>query len=153
VFWTLWALREDPLLPANELTILAPASRPVHQAHGIWSAFLSFVAGLAVWRWFPGLEKRAQDVTTLRSVKWGTLAVACLMVLVPVAPRRAVWESYPIVSFDRRTALVMGTTGEELLLYAPDEAGRPRFRVPVDSPGLRRTGETRPLFAGVRPSP
>jgi hypothetical protein len=152
VFAVLWALREDPLLPVTSLTILAPASRSIHQDHGVYSALLSFVLGLAIWRLFPRLEASDTDVSTLRVMKWATLGVALLVVAVAVAPRRAIWDSFAVATFDNHTALVIGTTRDELLLWAPNEPGRPRFRVRKDAPGLRLTGETRALFGDIRPS-
>ena len=146
VFAVLWALREDPLLPFSSMAVLDPASRPIHQGHGEYSALLSFSLGIVVWRLFPYLEEGATDTATLRAMKWGTIALAIVVVAMPVAPRRAVWESFAVASFDNHTALVIGTTRDELLLYAPNEPGRPRFRVRKDAPGVRLTGETRALF-------
>ncbi len=146
VFAVLWALRENPLLPATSMSILDPASRSIHEEHGVYSALLSFSLGLVAWRLFPHLEKGTTDMSTLRTMKWGTVAVALLVVAVAVAPRRAVWDSFAVASFDNHTALVIGTTGDELLLYAPNEPGRPRFRVRKDAEGVRLTGETRALF-------
>jgi hypothetical protein len=146
VFAVLWALRENPLLPAASMSILDPASRPIHEDHGVYSALLSFSLGLVVWRLFPHLEKGTADVSTLRTMKWGTIAVALLVVAVAVAPRRAVWDSYAVASFDNHSTLVIGTTASEFLLYAPNEPDRPRFRVRKDTPGITLTGETRALF-------
>ena len=82
-------------------------------------------------------------------MKWGTIAIAFLVVAMAVAPRRAVWESFTIASFEKRPALVIGTAGEYYLLYAPDESNRPRFRVSkkdADAMNLQLTAETRALF-------
>jgi len=128
------------------MAILDPASRPIHQYHGVYSALLSFSLGLVVWRLFPHLEKGTTDMSTLRTMKWGTVSIALLVVAVAVAPRRAVWDSFAVASFDKHNALVIGTTRDELLLYAPNEPGRPRFRVRKDAEGVRLTGETRALF-------
>jgi hypothetical protein len=57
-----------------------------------------------------------------------------------------VLERYPVVEFDNRSALVIGSAGNELLIYSPNEPGRPRRRVRGDDPRLRRTAETRFLF-------
>lgn len=153
VFAVLWALRQNPLLPQTAMSILEPASRPIHEDHGVYSALLSFVLGLVAWRLFPYLEKGGTDASTLRAMRWGTVAVALLVVAMAVVPRRAVWDSFAVASFDSHTASVIGTTRDELLLYAPNEPGRPRFRVRKDAPGLKLTGETRALFAGERSSP
>ena len=136
VFAVLWALRQDPNLPFTSMTILEPASRPIHQYHGVYSAVLSFALGLVIWRLFPKLEESQTDAPTLRVMKWATLGLAVLIVAVAVAPRRAIWDSFAVATFDNHTALVIGTTREELLLYAPNEPGRPRFRIRKDAPGL-----------------
>jgi serine/threonine-protein kinase len=146
VYAVLWALRENPLLPATSMSILEPASRQIHADHGTYSALLSFSLGLVVWRLFPHLETETADASTLRVMKWGTIAVALLIVAVTVAPRRAVWDSFAVASFDNHATLVIGTTANEWLLYAPDEPDRPRFRVRKDASGIRLTGETRALF-------
>ena len=94
-------------------------------------------------------------MSTLRTMKWGT-ASSFLIVAVAVAPRRAIWDSFAVATFDNHTALVIGTTRDELLLYAPNEPGRPRFRVRKDAPGRaahrRDTGALRPslIAASVR---
>ena len=85
VFAVLWALRQDPLLPFTSMTILEPASRPIHQYHGVYSAVLSFALGLVIWRLFPKLEESQKDAPTLRVMKWATLGLAVLVVAVAVA--------------------------------------------------------------------
>jgi tRNA A-37 threonylcarbamoyl transferase component Bud32 len=152
VFAVLWALRQDPNLPFPSMTILEPASRPIHQYYGVYSAVLSFALLLVIWRLFPKLEESQIDAPTLRVMKWATLGLAVLIVAVAVAPRRTIWDSFAVATFDNHTALVIGTTRDELLLYAPNEPGRPRFRVRKDAPGLRLTGETKALFDRGRPA-
>ena len=146
VLFALWALRQDPQVPAEALSILDVGSRPIHEVHGVYSAILSFLLGVAVWRWFPKLEKRADETSPLRAMRWATLAIAVLIVALAVAPRRICWESFRVASFDNRPALVIGTTADEYLLYAPNEVKRPRFRVRRDAPDLVLTGETQALF-------
>jgi len=146
VLFALWALRQDPQVPAEALSILDVGSRPIHEVHGVYSAILSFLLGVAVWRWFPKLEKRADETSPLRAMRWATLAIAVLIVALAVAPRRICWESFTVASFDNRPALVIGTTADEYLLYAPNEVKRPRFRVRRDAPDLVLTGETQALF-------
>jgi hypothetical protein len=147
IFAGLLALRQNPQLPAAALTIFNETSRSVHISHGNYSSVLSFLLGLAVWRWFPALEKRAAaDASTVRFMKWGTVAVGFVAIALAVAPRRAVWEEFSVVLYDDRPAVVLGATSQEFLLYEPDEPGRPRVRVKRDAPGLRQTGESRTLF-------
>jgi hypothetical protein len=83
-------------------------------------------------------------------MKRSTLLVAFLVVAQEVVPRRFVWDDFTVAKYDNHAALVIGTTEEELLLYAPDEPDRPRFRVRRDASGLELTGDTRPLFASSR---
>ena len=61
-------------------------------------------------------------------------------------PRRIVWERFPIVEFDNQTGFVIGTAGDELLVYSPDQPGRPRRRIQQDSTGFRRTADNGFLF-------
>ena len=129
-----------------DLTILSSANRGMYTNHYLASAYSSMLIALIVWRWFPRLEKRARASPTIRFWKWGAIAVACAFLAWTGAPRRLVLERFPVVQFDQRPALVIGSAGSELLLYMPNEPGRPRRRVRGDDPRLQRTGETRFLF-------
>jgi tRNA A-37 threonylcarbamoyl transferase component Bud32 len=131
---------------AADVTVLGSANRGVHRTHYFVSAYSSMLLGIIVWRWFPQLEKRSSVAAAIRLWKWGAVAVAFLFLAWAVVPRRLVWERFPVVEFDNRTGLVIGSAGNELLVYTPDEPGRPSRRVRSDAPGLRRTGETRFLF-------
>ena len=133
-------------MTAADLAILGPAGNNVRVSHLLISTYLSMLLGLAVWRWFPGLEMRTTEASTVRFLKWGTAAMAFIVVAWAVMPRRILWETFPVVAFENRTLLVIGTTREWSLLYAPDEPGRPSVRVRSDAPGIRRTGENRTLF-------
>ncbi|HEU4693712.1 MAG TPA: serine/threonine-protein kinase [Vicinamibacterales bacterium] len=146
VFAALLALWRDPQVPADAISILDRSNRSVHEVHGVYSAALSFALGVAIWRWFPRLEKRAADVSLLRSMRWATLAIAMLIVALAAAPRRICWENFTVASFGSRAALVIGTTRDEYLLYASSEANRPRYRVRRDASDLQLTGETQALF-------
>jgi len=129
-----------------DLTILSSANRGMYTNHYLASAYSSMLIALIVWRWFPLLEKRTRASPTIRFWKWGAIAVACAFLAWTGAPRRLVLERFPVVQFDDRPALVIGSAGSELLLYMPNEPGRPRRRVRGDDPRLQRTGETRFLF-------
>ena len=131
---------------ASNLNILGPGSRDIHRNHYFVSAYSSMLLGLAIWRWFPALERRSNAPSAVRVWKWGAVVVSVAFLLGPTLPRRLVWERFPVVSFDNRAALVIGSAGDDLLVFFPDEAGRPRRRLPMDAPGLRRTGESRFLF-------
>ena len=110
---------------------------------------MSFALGLTVWRVFPYLENHARDLSTVRRMKWATVAIAFLTVAVPALPRRAILENFEFGLFDGRTAYVIGKSKDELLLYAPDEAARPRYRVRKDAPGLSLEPGGRKLFEGL----
>jgi tRNA A-37 threonylcarbamoyl transferase component Bud32 len=146
LFAAIIAFWEAPLATSVDLSILSPASHDFHRTHGGYSAYLSFILGLVAWQWFPRLEQRVEDASTVRLIKWATVAVALLVVATAVLPRRIVWESFEVVEFENRQAFVIGTSSEELLLYAPDAAERTHWRVRRDAPTLQRTGVTRKLF-------
>ena len=80
---------------AADLQVLAPGG--ANSQFGETSALLSFVLGFAAWKWFPPLERRAQVPATLRALRWATLGVALLMVVVTVIPRRFVWDDFEVV--------------------------------------------------------
>jgi hypothetical protein len=137
---------ELPNNPSTPVTILGPAYRSLHMAHYFLSAYAGMAFGLIAWRWFPHLERRSASSSAVRLWKWGAVAIAFAFLAWAVVPRRLVWERYPVVEFGDRSGLVIGSAGSELLVYAPDEPGRPRLTLRSDTPGLRRTGETRLLF-------
>jgi len=132
-----------------DLTILSSMNRSVHTNHYLVSAYSRMVIALIVWRWFPAMERRTPASSAIRLWKFGALAVAFAFVATAAAPRRLVLERFPIVEFDGRPGLVIGSAGNELLLYAPNEPGRPRRRVRSDATSLQRTGETSFLFDPV----
>jgi len=145
LFVALDAVRAPPPTPID-LSILSPASHAIHRAHGAYSAYLSFALGFAVVRWFPRLERSARDPSAVRLLKWATVVVAFAAIAAAALPRRVVWESFDVVVFENRPALVIGTSAEEVLLYAPGTAERSYLRVRADAPALQRTGQTRKLF-------
>jgi serine/threonine-protein kinase len=141
----IWDLAGDIGTP-TDLTILASASRSIHRNHYFVSAYSVMLLALIVWRWFPHLEKRCGKSSTIWGWKLAALAVGFAFLAAATLPRRLVWERYPVVEFDNRSAVVIGTAPNELLVFTPDEPGRPRRRVRSDSPDLQRTGEARFLF-------
>lgn len=149
LFTTLYALQEEPQNPSLNVSTLGP-TRDVRSWHMMLSAYLSMLLGLAVWKWFPRLEGRATDPSTVRLLKWGTLAVAFIVVVWDVMPRRILWEQYPRAQFGNRSGFVIASTGEdprdEVLLYFPDEPGRPSERKQRGTDGLTYPGGSRYLF-------
>jgi tRNA A-37 threonylcarbamoyl transferase component Bud32 len=145
LFDALGALFDGSILPV-QLSVLSTAARPLHRAHANYSAFISFLLGLAALRWFPRMEKQAQDASRVRFLKWATLAVAFLVVALEVFPRRVIWERFEVVSFENRPAFVIGSSTDELFLYARRENETMRGRVRKNAATLQRTGKTALIF-------
>jgi hypothetical protein len=99
--------------------------------------------GFTVWRWFPRLEQRCDEPAAVRRMKWATISLAVLVVASAVAPRRFAWDRFEVVLLDNHPSFVIGTKGDELLLYPTDKADTLRQRVRQDSPRLTRPGTTR----------
>jgi hypothetical protein len=144
----LW-LAENPSTTAD-LSTLGPAGQGAFRNHYIASAAASLLLGFVALTWFPQLEKQSIRPATVRLLKWVAVAIALAFIAWAVVPRRIVWERHPVVEFDNRAGFVIGTAGNELLIYAANEPGRPRLTVRDDATGLRRTGDTRFLFGPVR---
>jgi hypothetical protein len=156
LFTTLYALQEETQNASLDLSILDPNRNGVGTWHLMISVYLSMLLGLAVWRWFPGLEGRAAEPSTVRLLKWGTVAVAFIVVTWDVMPRRILWEQHPRAQFGNRSGFVIASTGEdpndEVLLYFPDEPGRPSEKKPRVTNDLTFLGGSRSLF-GVDDAP
>jgi Protein kinase domain len=150
LFAALFALQNAPVATPVDVSILSPASGQIHFSHGQYSAYLSFILLFAAWRWFPRLERRSEDTSTIKAIKWATVAVAVLVIMMAVVPRRLVWDNFEEVVFENRPSLVIATNSEELLLFATDSPEWTRRRIRKDASNLLRTGITRRLFE--RPS-
>jgi hypothetical protein len=150
LFEALYALRDSPTDQSIDFTLLGPDHNAIRLSHMLLSIYLSMFLGLAVWRWFPGLEKRS-GVPTTRFLKWATLAVAIIVIAWDVMPRRILWETHPVVEFENQTRFVIASTGDEpdaeLLLYSPDRPNQPRARVRRNTAGLKYLNEKRWLFS------
>jgi hypothetical protein len=131
-------------MPEN-LQALAPGGS--NTTFGTASAILSFVLGFAAWRWFPALERRAAVPATIRALRWGTVGIALLVVVIAVIPRRLVWDEFEVVEYEKQRAFVLASRGEQLLLYLADSPGQPLRRVSAAGAALERTGARRKLFA------
>jgi serine/threonine protein kinase len=150
LFAALFALQAAPVATPVDVSILSPASGQTHFSHGQYSAYLSFILLFAAWRWFPRLERRSEDASTIKLMKWATVAVAVVAIILAVFPRRLIWDNFEEVVFENRPSLVIATNSEELLLFATDSPEWMRRRIRKDAPNLLRTGITRRLFE--RPS-
>jgi serine/threonine-protein kinase len=144
-FTTVLKLADDIAAPID-VSILGSTHRATHTSHHFLSAYSAMLLGLIVWRWFPHLEHRSAPSSAIRLWKWGAIAVAFAFIAWAVVPRRLVWERFPVIEFENRSGVVIGSTGNELLVFTSNESGRPRRRLGSNVEGLRRTGETRFLF-------
>ena len=144
VFEALEELRTGATAPAN-LAALAPGGANTY--HGLMSALLSFALGFAAWKWFPALERRGGAPATLRALRWATVGVALLTIVLYAIPRRYVWDDFEVVQYESGRAFVLASRGEQLLLYLADAPGNPLRRVSDSVANLKRSGETGKLFA------
>lgn len=146
VFSALQALATSAQVSAAQLSVLGPAGQPLHRAHYVYSAYLTSILGLAVWRWFPRFEQATVDVERVRLLKWATVVVIALVLATATAPRRVVWEYFEVVTFENRPAFVIASSSDELLLYYPYSDAAKHRRVRRDAPTLHRTGTQARLF-------
>jgi hypothetical protein len=146
VYWAITALMLDARPGDLDLSILGWGGRELHRVHSQVSVAISFLLGLAAWRWFPRLERRAADPARVRHLRWAALVVALLIVGEETLTRPFLWDRREVVSFGNQRASVIGASSGELLLFMPEKGARSFFRVPVDSPELRRNMDVRPIF-------
>jgi hypothetical protein len=147
--WSLFVALGDLSAAAGrpvDVSALSSGAIPLHRAHSTFSAYLSFLLILAVWKWFPRFEKRSADPSRVRFLRWATVVVAFMIVATAVAPRRFIWDTFELVLFENQRAFVIGARDDELLLYSPQSDERRRWRVPRDAAALQRTGTTARLF-------
>ena len=92
------------------------SGHPIHLNH----FYVSFYAEHATWAWPRGVGFRPSSEattasSTIRVLKWAARRRR-VHVISPgaVLPRRSLWERFPVVEFDNRTALVIGTAGDEV---------------------------------------
>jgi hypothetical protein len=146
VYYALTALALDPRPDQLDLSILGPAGRPIHRWHAVASAVLSFLLTLAIWFWFPRLEKRAAEPSLVRTLKWAAIVVTFLVIVIYTGSRPFIWDTREVVLFKNQPAFVIGSTDDELLLFKPGKGERRSERVRKDSPDLRRNVTQRALF-------
>ena len=136
LFSTLFAMQSGTAAGAGDLSLLDRSFRDLYRNYGYHSAVLSFVLLFTVWRWWPRLERRAEDISFVRGMKWAPIAISVLVLVCATAPRRFVWERFPGVLYKNQPSFVIGTNAEELLLYKPDTASATARRVRMDSPDV-----------------
>jgi hypothetical protein len=146
VYYALTALALDARPDLLDLSALGPDGRPIYRWHALLSAILSFLLALAIWFWFPRLERRASEPSLVRALKWAAIVVAFLMIVIYAGPRPFVWDAREVVLFKNQPAFVIGSSDDELLLFKPEKGERRSERVRIDSPDLRRNVTQRALF-------
>ena len=146
MFDTLWALQNGTAVNADGSPILGPWFQRAHLSYGEFSAVLSFLLILAVWRLWPALERRSDDVSVLRRMRWSTIALTIIVVIAASAPRRIAWERFDVVLYRNRPSFVIGAEGGELLLYESEAVDTVRPRVRQDAPDVIPTHERRVLL-------
>ena len=81
---------------------------------------------LAVWRWFPRLEKRTADAARYERLRWAADALSCCWSMAeetidPAVPLGSASRSW---QFKNQMAFVIGMNNEEFLLYTPAQGDR-----------------------------
>jgi len=146
LFSTLFAMQSGTPAGPRDLPLLDRSFRDLYLSYGYHSAVLSFVLLFTVWRWWPRLERRAEDVSFVRGMKWAPVAISILVLVCAMAPRRFVWERFRGVLYKNQPSFVIGTNAEELLLYQRDAASANPRRVRIDSPDVAHTDTDRWQF-------
>jgi hypothetical protein len=146
VFSVMGALMLGGPVSAADLSVLGLNGRLLHRAHSLYSAYLSLLLALAVWRWFPLFEANAADADRVRLLRWATVVVTALVIATATFQFRLVWERFEIVTFDDSPAFVIGSSNDEFLLYYPYSEASKHRRVRRDAPTLQRTGAQARLF-------
>jgi hypothetical protein len=152
ITWTYWPLFASIIAVGSatptslpDVSVIGPGFRSAFYAYSQYSAWLSFLLILAVGRWFPGLERRAEDPAPIERFKWVAAAIAIGVVALGVAPRRIAMERFEVVEYKTRPSFVIGIRGDELLLYPADRVAAGALRIHQRDPELVRTNVTRAL--------
>jgi len=134
--------------PGSHLPLLDMAFRARLQIYSEMSAVLSFCLIFAIWRWWPEFERKSDDVSAVRRAKWACIALATFVVIAAVAPRRFAMEYFEAVMYKNEPAFVIGTNGDELLLYLPKATDNLRPTVRRGDPDLVPTHRQLWLVSG-----
>ena len=132
LFGAMFALAADPSTTAD-ISILSPLRQNLHRNHTGPGGHAEHLLGLCQLVLVPTVGRRAKDPSIIQILKWGTVAVAFITLAFAAAPRRILWERFPVVTFDNRIGFVIGNVGSEALVYVPSEPGRPRVRKRADA--------------------
>jgi serine/threonine protein kinase len=131
IFDTLWTLQNGEIKTSASGSVLDPALYTTAKIYSQLAAMLTFVLLFAVWRWWPWIERRADDVAHVHRMRWISVALILTIVIAAVAPRRVYFEKFEVVLYQNQPSLVIGSKGDELLLLPiADPGGRfhPRAR-------------------------
>jgi tRNA A-37 threonylcarbamoyl transferase component Bud32 len=131
IFDTLWTLQNGDITASKAGSVLDPGLYTTALVYSQLSATLTFALLFAVWRWWPWIERRADDFALVRRMRWVSVAVILAIVIAAVAPRRVYFEKFEVVLYKNQPSLVIGSRGDELLLLPiADPGGRfhPRVR-------------------------
>jgi tRNA A-37 threonylcarbamoyl transferase component Bud32 len=136
VTWAHWSLFGTIIDLGNanpkslpDVSAIGPGFYAAFLSHSQISAILSFVLILAVVRWLPSLERRAEDPATIERARWVAVAMAIVVVALAVAPRRIAMETFRVVEYKSQQWFVIGSNGDELLLYPADRVAPAAQRV------------------------
>jgi tRNA A-37 threonylcarbamoyl transferase component Bud32 len=140
IFDTLWTLQNGDIVASPGGSVLDPALYTTAKIHSQFSAILTFVLLFAVWRWWPWIERRADDFGLVRRMRWVSVALILAIVIAAVAPRRVYFEKFEVVLYKNQPALVIGSKGDELLL------------LPIAHPGGRIHPRARRYSSDVAPT-
>jgi hypothetical protein len=134
MFSAMFEMQSGRFAGSDGAPLLNTAFRSMQKNYGLHAAILSFVLLFIVWRWWPRLERRAEDPAFVRGMKWAPIAICILALGCVTAPRRLVWERFQVVLYKNQPSFVIGTEGEDLLLFANDgSTANPRIVSKVSS--------------------
>ena len=145
VYSALISLALDPRPADLDLSILGWKGRDIHRIHAMVSSALTFILGIAMWLWFPGLERRSANPARIRRLRAGLMMVF-LVVAKESITRPFLWDTREIVAFKKQRSFVVGSNKDELLLFNPEKGQRTYQRVSLHDPELQRNVDSRQLF-------
>ena len=97
MFSSMFAMQSGKFSGPDGAPLLNTAFRVMQKNYGMHAAILCFVLLFVVWRWWPRLERRAEDLAFVRAMKWAPIAICILVLACATAPRRLVWERFQVV--------------------------------------------------------
>ena len=120
---------------------LSPAFKAVHTSYTEKASWLTAVLAFAALYVFPSLDRQRPGRSTLRAFEWTAVILAILMMCSATAPRRLAWDSFSRVLYENQPMFVIGSRGDELLLYSPSRPQTGNLRVRVGDGALAQTNK------------